>query len=367
MFNVEAMVRGYHIYQSVWDAAVDGEVLNCYRELGNIHDPSAVAVRKDAVTVGHIPRAISSVCSIFIRRGGIISCRVNGSRRYSADLPQGGLEIPCILTFQTSNSEFSDKSKKLIEASLAMNIKTLGKYEKMRAEPLDSDPGSSRSMHGVEIKVEEISISGNSDTDLVNRLPGIQTGSSSLSTASIDEPSAKKQCLSDPDIENIIMGAELSDLHINLAQRVLKKQFSHINGLESTLLQGKRNTLTEDMVKNKLQIIHCLERHHWIIASTVKNPSGEVTVMDSIFRSIDEETKLTISNLFRPTGSSNELKIKLIKTQRQKGNKDCGLFAVAMATAITFGKNPSKVTFCQESLRAHLVTCLNKQEFSLFP
>ena len=55
------------------------------------------------------------------------------------------------------------------------------------------------------------------------------------------------------------MGDELSDLHINLAQRILKEQFSHINGLESTLLQGKRRTLTEDMVKNKLLIIHCLE------------------------------------------------------------------------------------------------------------
>ena len=43
------------------DAAVDGEVLNCYREVGNTHDPSAVAVRKDAVTVGHVPRAISSI------------------------------------------------------------------------------------------------------------------------------------------------------------------------------------------------------------------------------------------------------------------------------------------------------------------
>ena len=163
------------------------------------------------------------------------------------------------------------------------------------------------------------------------------------------------------------MGTELSDLHINLAQRILKEQFSHINGLESTLLQGKRQTLTEDMVKNKLQIIHCLERHHWITASTVNNAPGEVTIMDSLFKSIDQETKLTISNLFQPTGSSNQLKIKLIKTQRQKGNKDCGLFAIAMATTIAFGKNPSKVTFCQESMRAHLVSCLNKQNFSLFP
>ena len=76
-FHVEAMVRGYHIYQSIWDAAVNGEVLSCYREVGNTHDPSAIAVRKDAVTVGHIPRAISSVCSIFICQGGIISCMVN--------------------------------------------------------------------------------------------------------------------------------------------------------------------------------------------------------------------------------------------------------------------------------------------------
>ena len=104
------------------------------------------------------------------------------------------------------------------------------------------------------------------------------------------------------------------------------------------------------MVKNKIQIIHCLERHHWITASTVNNAPGEVTevtVMDSIFKSIDQETKLTIFNLFQPTGSLNQPKIKLIKIQRQKGNKDCGLFAIAMVTTIVFGKNPSKVTFCQ--------------------
>ena len=311
--------------------------------MGNTHNPSAVAVRKDAVTVGHVPRAISSICSIFLRRGGTISCRVNGSRRYSADLPQGGLEIPCILTFQMTNAELSDKSKKLIEDSLAMNIKILKKEnENMRVEPPDPVPSSSQSVHRVEIKIEETSISGNSDKDLVDPLPGIQADSSSLSTASTIEPIAKKQRLSDPDIESIIMGAELSDLHINLAQRILKEQFSHINGLESTLLQGKRHTLTEDMVKNKLQIIHCLERHHWVTASTVNNAPVEVTVMASIFKSIDQETKLTISNLFQPTGSSNQLKIKLIKTQRQKGNKDCGLFAIAMATTIAFGKKTFK-------------------------
>ena len=163
---------------------------------------------------------------------------------------------------------------------------------------MDPLPSSSQ---GIEIKTEEASSTSDHSDNFVDPLPEIQTDFSSLSTASMGEPITKRQRLSDPDIESIIMGAELSDLHINLAQRILKEQFSYINGLESTLLQGKRHILTEHMVKNKLQIIHCLDRHHWITASTVNNASGEVTVMDSIFKSIDQETKLTISNLFQPT------------------------------------------------------------------
>ena len=142
-----------------------------------------------------------------------------------------------------------------------MNIKILKiQNKKVKVEPPDPVPSSSQSVHGNDIKVEETSISGNSDNNLVDPFPGFLEDSSSLLTASIGEPRAKKHRLSDPDTENIIMGDELSDLHINLAQRIIKEQFSHINGLESTLLQGKRRTLTEDMVKNKLQIIHCLEK-----------------------------------------------------------------------------------------------------------
>ena len=36
------------------------------------------------------------------------------------------------------------------------------------------------------------------------------------------------------DTEHIIMGEELTDLEINLAQQLLKKQFANINGLQST-------------------------------------------------------------------------------------------------------------------------------------
>ena len=39
-FRVESMVRGYHVYKDVWEAAI-GEELSCKRELENHQDPFA--------------------------------------------------------------------------------------------------------------------------------------------------------------------------------------------------------------------------------------------------------------------------------------------------------------------------------------
>ena len=77
-----------------------------------------------------------------------------------------------------------------------------------------------------------------------------------------NKPLAKKRWLSDPEIEDLIMGAELMDRPINLVQKILQEQFPHLNGLNSTLLQLKQQKFTETMVRNKLQIFHCSERHH---------------------------------------------------------------------------------------------------------
>lgn len=104
-------VRGYHIYRNVWQAVV-GEVLDCVREPQNSSDRYAIAVKKDQTTIGHLPRKLSRLCSLFMRRGGTIQCRVTGHKRYSADLVQGGLEIPCSLTFKSTTEELK-KLKKL--------------------------------------------------------------------------------------------------------------------------------------------------------------------------------------------------------------------------------------------------------------
>ena len=51
----------------------------CVREPRNTVDRYAVAVVKaDGTVVGHLPKKISTMTSLFIRRGGLISCEVQG-------------------------------------------------------------------------------------------------------------------------------------------------------------------------------------------------------------------------------------------------------------------------------------------------
>lgn len=117
-YSFPSCVRGYHIYQNVW-IPYNGEELECVRQLENVVDRYAVSVVKNlgsgrSAVVGHLPCKISHLCSLFLRRGGEITCKITESRRYSFDLPQGGLEIPCLLIFRSHDENEVKKLKKCI-------------------------------------------------------------------------------------------------------------------------------------------------------------------------------------------------------------------------------------------------------------
>ena len=82
--DVQFCCGGYHEYKRIWENPSEDDELVCEREIGNAHDTHTVAIWKDidgeTRIVGHIPRKVSSLCSIFIRRGGTICCKVNGHR-----------------------------------------------------------------------------------------------------------------------------------------------------------------------------------------------------------------------------------------------------------------------------------------------
>lgn len=70
--------------------------------------------------VGHVPRRISAACSHFLQRNGTIKAVVSDHRRYSKDLPQGGIEVPCILICK-GEIGLLHKVKKLIQHAIQFN------------------------------------------------------------------------------------------------------------------------------------------------------------------------------------------------------------------------------------------------------
>ena len=216
VFSIDSMIRGYHEYKTVWDDPVDGKELECKCEIGNSHDTHAVAVRKvidgEEKTVGHVPRRLSAICSLFIRRGGAINCRVNGHRRYSADLPQGGLEIPCILTFVVNNHKEGKKAQQLLGDTLSVEVCQVSESGSKQLQstsssvtpnPTEAVQNSAKSV----VKNEEDTIKDQAEQ-------GTQ--------------SPQKKRTKYVDTERIIMGEELSDLEINFAQQLLKEQFQWV-------------------------------------------------------------------------------------------------------------------------------------------
>ena len=327
-FSVEAMVRGYHAYKDVWDATI-GEQLPCQSEHGNAQDAFAVAVLKDGAIVGHVPRKISAACSMFLRRGGSISCQVTESKRYSADLPQGGLEMPCMLVFVGSAKDAA-KVEKLVRGALPPIVKD------QQQVPLPPSKMAKIQDTCVDSKVSQPSKVWLQLNDIVLRN-------------------------SDKDI--VISGGWLSDLHINYAQRLLKRQFPKLNGLKLTLYQSKEQPKEERELENKLQIIHS-QGNHWIVASTIKCEKGQVKIYDSIYNSLDTETVAVVANHFQ--GSEHPIRVHMAESQKQDGICDCGLFAIANATAEAFDRSIPQA-FDEACMRDHLIQCFEKGELSMFP
>ena len=110
-FQIESCIRGHHIYKDVWNPVIN-EQLDCVPEALNPKDVYAVVVVRSGITVGHVPRKISAVCSLFLRNGST-KCIVTGNRHYSEDLPQGSMEVPCKFIFEGKTTEII-KVKKLL-------------------------------------------------------------------------------------------------------------------------------------------------------------------------------------------------------------------------------------------------------------
>ncbi len=254
-----------------------------------------------------------------------IVCQVTGCRRYSSDLVQGGLEIPCTYTFSGDDVSRLRKVEKLlskapVDAGLLQEPPS--KIDLCNTKEMDTDCSYCES--------EQVWLSV-SDCFLT---------------------------LSDREF---IMNAEkqLNDRHINFSQRLLLQQCPGTEGLKCTLLQNK---ILKSKIKCGIQIIHD-RGNHWLVASTLDSVNGNVVMIyDSVYSAVDEETKLTIQCLFE---LAENPEYKLMNMQKQVGGCDCGLFSIAIANALL--QNDTEHAFCQSKMRRHLLSCLEIKHLSSFP
>ena len=112
-----------------------------------------------------------------------------------------------------------------------------------------------------------------------------------------------------------------------------------------------------EISENKIQIVHCRSRDHWIVASSV-GLCNEVGVYDSVYHNLDHETECILASIFPG------FPWKMLPCQKQSGGTDCGLFAIANATAIAFSKYHK---FNQHIMRHHLLTCFKNNCIVPFP
>ena len=292
--SMDSCVHGFHVYQDIW-TPVMGEILVCRRETTNVEDRYAVAVYKSEEVVGYVPRKISFLCAAFIRRGGTIHCTVNASRRYSRDLAQGGMEIPCKLTFQGPLKELQ-KVQRYFSSALKIQIHITNTSVLHSFPTTDIDTS------------KESPLPGKRGQDIVSaecpqekRAKYSESVSSSNTTTSLDSsvesPVPKKHAMDIVVIEmekhvvhattaecesavtgnnkkiwvqlrrNTLMmedkfiiegGLRLTDKHINFASCLISHQFPQIGGLRTTILQTRYYCFPSQSI----QAIFCKRREH---------------------------------------------------------------------------------------------------------
>ena len=320
-------VRGYHVYQDVWVPATD-EMLSCCREVGNPHDPFTVKVTKAGITVGHLPKKISSTCSLFIFNGGSISCKVTDShRRYSSDLVQGGLEIPCIIRLQ-GTKELIDKASKLLGISSESTASADKKPTKKQTDIIDASVTAAPDAKRIKIESE-------ADQNAWVTFTGTRIQ------------------LFTEDKRIIIEQERLSDRHINFAQAVLRAQFPWCDGLQNSLLQDRlRFSVTSKIV----QILHICG-NHWMVISNVHCDGNNMNVYDTVYDNMDSSTLDLLNSMFEEDVTFSNVE--------QLGDVDCGVFSIAIATSLLHGLTPTQ--YNQSLMRHHLVHSLEAKTIQPFP
>ena len=105
--------------------------------------------------------------------------------------------------------------------------------------------------------------------------------------------------------------------------------------------------------------------NHWLVITTMGCPPGVVKIYDSMVHKLPFQTKEQICALLMT--KEPQIEVLHIDVQQQRNTNDCGLFALAFATALCSGQEPRHVSFEAGAMREHLLKCLDMEDTEPFP
>ena len=161
----------------------------------------------------------------------------------------------------------------------------------------------------------------------------------------------------------------LNDETIDYAQGLLSTQSPNIEGYQATValagssLGGYIPTATDKFV----QIVHINGNHWRTISNGLSTNPDTFQWYDSLVnpRNLPQfPQKVAAAMLF---SSVERLVVDVMDIQQQKGGSDCELFAIANATALCHGTDPSCIVWKQSEMRKHLHYCITQGQLDLFP
>jgi hypothetical protein len=167
--------------------------------------------------------------------------------------------------------------------------------------------------------------------------------------------------LSHSDKLDIESGSWLSDSVLNAVQNLLKKQFPQYDGFRSTISLAANQA---DIITGKAIQIMNVNSNHWICV-LVNDKKNKVDIYDSLYSSVKLKVVDGLIDLLHTAECS--VKFDNMMMQKQVGFSDCGVFATAVATSLCFKQNPTTIRWKVESMRSHLVKCLEEGCMEPFP
>ena len=158
----------------------------------------------------------------------------------------------------------------------------------------------------------------------------------------------------------------LVDDHIDHAQGLLLEQFPNMHGLQNRMLFGTPDAcLVGTPACDFVQILN-LGGNHWICVSTLGCAPGHIDIYDPLYTGFTTPTLLNeIARMLHT--DCPQMTMCWQVCSKQSGGSDCGLFAVAFATAICYSINPSTLVFSQSGMRNHFIHCIHDKKMTLFP